>query len=78
MSGAERLQPRRALGRTGFVAAALGIGDLADRNLSLDACVATPRRALEAGLNLIDTACPKHRRWPDIGTGLPAALADQR
>ena len=48
--------PRRALGRTGFVATTLGIGDLADRSLSLDACVATARRAIDAGLNLIDTA----------------------
>jgi aryl-alcohol dehydrogenase-like predicted oxidoreductase len=48
--------PRRALGRTGFTATTLGIGDLADRSLPLDTCVATVRRALAAGLNLIDTA----------------------
>jgi aryl-alcohol dehydrogenase-like predicted oxidoreductase len=48
--------PRRTLGRTGFVATTLGIGDLADRSLSLDACVATARRAIDAGLNVIDTA----------------------
>jgi aryl-alcohol dehydrogenase-like predicted oxidoreductase len=48
--------PRRALGRTGFVATILGIGDLADRSLPLDTCVATLRRAIEAGLNLVDTA----------------------
>jgi aryl-alcohol dehydrogenase-like predicted oxidoreductase len=48
--------PRRRLGRTGFVAAALGIGDLADRNLPIETCVATARRALDAGLNVIDTA----------------------
>ena len=48
--------PRRELGRTGFVAAALGIGDLADRNVPIDTCVATARRALDAGLNVIDTA----------------------
>jgi len=34
----------------------LGIGDLADRSVPLDQCVATVRRALDAGLNLIDTA----------------------
>ena len=34
----------------------LGIGDLADRQLSLQQLVATVRRALDAGLNLIDTA----------------------
>lgn len=48
--------PRRALGRTGFVATQLGIGDLADRRLSIEQCVATARRAIDAGLNLIDTA----------------------
>jgi 1-deoxyxylulose-5-phosphate synthase len=48
--------PRRSLGRTGFVATALGVGDVADRSLPLDRCVATARRALDAGLNVIDTA----------------------
>ena len=48
--------PRRELGRTGFHATQLGIGDLADRNVPLPECVATIRRALDAGLNVIDTA----------------------
>jgi aryl-alcohol dehydrogenase-like predicted oxidoreductase len=48
--------PRRALGRTGFVATQLGIGDVADRSVPFEACVATVRRALDAGLNLVDTA----------------------
>jgi aryl-alcohol dehydrogenase-like predicted oxidoreductase len=48
--------PRRPLGRTGFVATQLGIGDLADRSIPFDTCVATARRALDAGLNVIDTA----------------------
>src|SRR5256885_15873021 len=48
--------PRRTLGRTGFMATILGIGDLADRQLPLEQLVATVRRALDAGLNLIDTA----------------------
>ena len=48
--------PRRPLGRTGFAATALGIGDLADRSVPLETCVATARRALDAGLNVIDTA----------------------
>ena len=48
--------PRRELGRTGFVATVLGIGDVADRQLPIEACIATVRRALDAGLNLIDTA----------------------
>ncbi|MCX6044493.1 MAG: aldo/keto reductase [Chloroflexi bacterium] len=51
-----QFQPRRMLGRTGFCASGLGIGDLADRNLPLTTCVATLRRALDAGLNLVDTA----------------------
>ena len=49
-------RPRRELGRTGFVATMLGIGDIADRAVPLDDCVATVHRAMEAGLNLIDTA----------------------
>jgi 1-deoxyxylulose-5-phosphate synthase len=48
--------PRRELGNTGFVATLLGIGDLADRQLPLAQLVATVRRALDAGLNVIDTA----------------------
>ena len=47
---------RRALGSTGFQATVLGIGDLADRSVPLDKCVATIHRALDFGLNLIDTA----------------------
>ena len=49
-------KPRRMLGRTCFRATLLGIGDLADRNIALDICVETVRRALDAGLNVIDTA----------------------
>lgn len=53
----ERLfEPRRELGRTGFIATAIGIGDLADRQLPVETCVATVRRAIDAGLNVIDTA----------------------
>lgn len=53
---APRFSPRRALGRTGFVATQIGIGDLADRSLPIEVCVATLRRALAFGLNLVDTA----------------------
>jgi aryl-alcohol dehydrogenase-like predicted oxidoreductase len=53
---APRFSPRRELGRTGFVATRLGIGDVADRSLPLETCVATLRRAIEAGLNVVDTA----------------------
>jgi aryl-alcohol dehydrogenase-like predicted oxidoreductase len=49
-------EPRRELGRTGFAAAILGIGDLADRSLPLQTCMATLRRAMDYGLNVIDTA----------------------
>lgn len=49
-------QPRRPLGKTGFVATILGIGDLADRAVPLSECAATIRRAMDAGLNVIDTA----------------------
>jgi aryl-alcohol dehydrogenase-like predicted oxidoreductase len=48
--------PRRELGRTGFVATVLGIGDVADRAVPIEECVATVRRAMDAGLNVIDTA----------------------
>jgi aryl-alcohol dehydrogenase-like predicted oxidoreductase len=51
-----RFSPRRELGRTGFVATLLGAGDLADRTLGLEACATTLRRALDAGLNVVDTA----------------------
>ncbi len=55
-SEARQFRPRRELGRTGFEATRLGIGDVADRALPLETCVATLRRALDAGLNLLDTA----------------------
>jgi aryl-alcohol dehydrogenase-like predicted oxidoreductase len=46
----------RPLGKTGFRASMLGIGDLADRSVPLADCVATLRRAMELGLNVVDTA----------------------
>lgn len=48
--------PRRQLGGTGFLATRLGIGDLADRAVPLQTCVDTLLRAMDAGLNVIDTA----------------------
>ena len=48
--------PRRELGRTGFRASVLGIGDLANRSVPVEECVATVRRAMDAGLNVVDTA----------------------
>ncbi|OHD73065.1 MAG: aldo/keto reductase [Spirochaetes bacterium RBG_13_68_11] len=56
MSSAHRFVPRRPLGRTGFSATILGLGDVADRSVPLADCVATLRRGLEAGLNVVDTA----------------------
>ncbi|MCL2648826.1 MAG: aldo/keto reductase [Phycisphaerales bacterium] len=53
---AYKFVPDRFLGRTGFRATRLGIGDLADRKVPIDQCVATVQRAMDAGLNLIDTA----------------------
>jgi 1-deoxyxylulose-5-phosphate synthase len=47
---------RRPLGETGFRASVLGIGDVADRSVALVDCAATVRRALDHGLNLVDTA----------------------
>jgi aryl-alcohol dehydrogenase-like predicted oxidoreductase len=70
MSSQPLFRPRRALGHTGFAATALGIGDLADRSLPLEACVATVRRAIDAGLNLIDTA-------PGYGNGVSEDLLGQ-
>ena len=55
-TGDDRLVARRPLGRTGFMASALGIGDVADRNVPIEQCAATIRRAFDAGLNVIDTA----------------------
>jgi len=46
----------RPLGKTGFNASILGIGDLADRSVPLEQCVRTIHRAMDAGLNVIDTA----------------------
>jgi 1-deoxyxylulose-5-phosphate synthase len=56
MGAADRFIPARELGRTGFRATILGIGDIADRHVPIDRCVSTLRRALNAGLNVIDTA----------------------
>jgi 1-deoxyxylulose-5-phosphate synthase len=47
---------KRMLGYTGYEVTALGIGDLADRSVPLNQCVATIHRAMDFGLNLIDTA----------------------
>lgn len=56
MSSPWHFKPRRTLGRTGFEATVLGIGDVADRQIPIDTLVRTVRRAIDAGLNVIDTA----------------------
>ena len=56
MNELPHLAARRELGRTGFPASVLGIGDLADRSVPLERCVATVCRAIDVGLNIIDTA----------------------
>lgn len=71
-----RFSPRRELGRTGFIATQIGIGDLADRKLPLETCVATLRRALDAGLNLVDTAPNYEDGYSEQIVG--AALAGRR
>ena len=38
------------------MASVLGIGDVADRNVPVEQCAATILRAVDAGLNVIDTA----------------------
>ncbi|MBI2391247.1 MAG: aldo/keto reductase [Deltaproteobacteria bacterium] len=56
MAHESRFRPRRPLGRTAFVASPLGVGDLADRALGKERCVSVLRRALDHGLNVVDTA----------------------
>ena len=68
--------PRRPLGRTGFVASVLGLGDLADRSVPVDDCVATVHRALDAGLNVIDTAPGYEKGYSEEIVG--RALAGRR
>jgi aryl-alcohol dehydrogenase-like predicted oxidoreductase len=55
-SALPRFTPRRPLGRTGFTATPVGIGDIADASVPREQLVTTLRRALDAGLNVIDTA----------------------
>jgi aryl-alcohol dehydrogenase-like predicted oxidoreductase len=50
------IRPRRPIGGTGFLATQIGAGDLADRSVERERCVATLRRALDAGVNVVDTA----------------------
>lgn len=47
---------QRMLGRTGVEVSILGAGDIADRTLPIDTCVATLKRAIDHGITVIDTA----------------------
>jgi len=47
---------KQPLGSTGFEASIVGIGDLDDRSVPLEQSVATMHRAMDFGLNVIDTA----------------------
>ncbi|MFZ5897395.1 MAG: aldo/keto reductase [Myxococcota bacterium] len=76
MSELPRFSPRRPLGSTGFDVTRIGIGDLADRSVPLETCVATLRRALDAGLNLVDTAPNYEDGYSEQVVG--AALAGRR
>ena len=50
------MMQKRPLGKTGALVSVLGIGDIADRSVPLEKCVATIHRAMDYGLNLVDTA----------------------
>jgi 1-deoxyxylulose-5-phosphate synthase len=67
---------RRPLGKTGFEASRLGIGDIADRSVPVEQCVATLRRAMDYGLNLIDTAPMYEKGYSERIVG--AALKGRR
>jgi aryl-alcohol dehydrogenase-like predicted oxidoreductase len=47
---------RRTLGKTGALVSVLGIGDIADRSVPKEKAVTTIHRAMDYGLNVIDTA----------------------
>jgi len=67
---------RRPLGKTGAKVSVLGIGDIADRSVPLAQCVATLHRAMDYGLNLLDTAPSYENGYSEqiVGT----ALKDRR
>lgn len=60
----------RPLGRTGFTAGVLGVGDVADRSVPLEQCAATIRRALGAGCNVVDTAPNYESGYSEQAVGL--------
>ncbi len=56
MTNEGRFEPRRELGRTGFRATAIGLGDVADRRIPPGTLADLLRRGLDAGVNVVDTA----------------------
>jgi predicted aldo/keto reductase-like oxidoreductase len=62
---------KRKLGSTGFNATLLGIGDLADRSVPLAKCVAIIHRAMDFGLNLIDTVPGYEDGYSEAIVGAP-------
>ena len=58
-----RFLPRRPLGRTSFVATRIGQGDLADRSVPRERCVAVLPRALDAGS---DVPLRSAREYPTL------------
>ncbi len=69
---------RRPLGKTEVQVSVLGIGDLADRSVPLEKCVATLHRAMDQGLNLIDTAPGYENGYSEqiVGTALQGRRRD--
>jgi aryl-alcohol dehydrogenase-like predicted oxidoreductase len=63
---------RRPLGKTAVEVSVLGIRDLADRSQPLEKCVATIHRAMDYGLNLVDTAPMYEKGYSEliVGTAL--------
>ena len=68
---------QRPLGKTGAEVSVLGIGDLADRSVPLEQCVATLQRAMDHGLNLVDTAPGYENGYSEqiVGTALKGRRA---
>jgi aryl-alcohol dehydrogenase-like predicted oxidoreductase len=69
---------RRPLGKTEVQVSILGIGDLADRSVPPEQCVATLHRAMDYGLNLIDTAPGYENGYSEqiVGTALQGRRRD--
>jgi hypothetical protein len=70
--------PRQTLGRTGFMATLLEIGDLTDRQLPLAQLVATIQRALDTCLNLVSSAHDEQEMNTYDGTKSPYHAEQRR